>query len=106
MFLTGAERRRFLTLRLYASKDVAVVWPYLKDHNVIHQGFQLIFEFPNGSSVSCVSHNLSMGGDQGLWELLESTKKGNEYFDGTHKGFLNTRELVENLIEIKERETV
>lgn len=106
MFVTGAERRRFLTLRLYASKDVAVVWPYLKDHNVMHQGFQLIFEFPNGSSVSCVSHQYSMGGEEGLWEIMETIKKGNVYSTGVVDGHLTTRALVENLIEIKERETV
>ena len=106
MFVTGAERRRYLMLQLHGTKRLDEVWPYLKDHNVFNQGFQITFEFPNGRTVSCVSHQYSMGGEEGLWEIAEVSKKGDVYTVNLEDGHLTTRALVENLIEIKERELV
>jgi len=104
MFVTGAERRRFLMLHLYATKDVGEVWPYIKDFRCMEEGFQLIFEFPNGRTVSCVCHNYSRGGDMGLWDMLESVRKGDKYFDGMDDGYLTMSDLVTKLISIRDWE--
>jgi len=48
-----------------------------------------------------VSHDGSRGGERGLWEILETTKKG---YDGMHEGRLTTPALVTKLISIRDWE--
>jgi hypothetical protein len=101
MFITGAERRRFLMMHMYMAKGTDTLWEYMKHCRPHMQGLQLIFEFPNGHKASCVSHQMSYGGEQGLWEILETTRKG---YDGMHEGWLTTPELVEKLMSIRDWE--
>ena len=101
MFITGAERRRYLMMHMYMAKGTDELWEYMTHCRPVEKGLQLIFEFPNGHKASCVSHDGSMGGDKGLWEILETTK---QEYDGMHEGWLTTPELVTKLTLIRDLE--
>lgn len=47
----------------------------------MYNGFQKVFQFPNGFGASVISHDHSYGGSQGLYEIAVLNKKGDIVYD-------------------------
>ena len=53
---------------------------YKRKYN-IHNGVGYVYEFENGYGASVVSHDVSYGGDRGLYEIAVLDSKGDLCYD-------------------------
>ena len=53
---------------------------YKRKYN-IHNGVGYVYEFENGYGASVVSHDVSYGGDKGLYEIAVLDSKGDLCYD-------------------------
>lgn len=78
---------------------------YLVSVNRKFGGHSLVFKFPNGYGASVIRHDLSCGGESGLWELAVLGRDGALCYTtpitGDVLGWLNESEVDENLLKIK-----